>query len=173
MELLNWEYRDTYFYAKFCNLCYERINEQMKRGKHTFSMARQPLVGLGLLIVETSWSHSDTPHSVGLRWTRDQPVAETSTWQRTILQETDIHDTGGIRTRNPSKRAAEDPRHRPGGHWDWAGKYTLTVIYGTIVLRHLLFALYWNSNVHDCHTAFTEATYQSTPWVSKEPLNLK
>jgi len=24
----------------------------------------------------------------------------------------------GIRTRNPSKRVAEDPRLRPSGHWD-------------------------------------------------------
>jgi hypothetical protein len=30
-----------------------------------------------------SRSHSDTPHSVGLLWTSDQPVAETSTWQHT------------------------------------------------------------------------------------------
>jgi hypothetical protein len=30
--------------------------------------------------VEVSWSHTlDTPHSVGLLWTSDQPVAETST----------------------------------------------------------------------------------------------
>jgi hypothetical protein len=27
----------------------------------------------------------DTPQSVGLLWTRDQPVAETSTWQHTTL----------------------------------------------------------------------------------------
>jgi hypothetical protein len=33
-------------------------------------------------------------------------------------QETDIHDPGGIRTHNPSKRAAADPRFRPRGHWD-------------------------------------------------------
>jgi hypothetical protein len=43
-------------------------------------MARQPLGGLGLLIIEASRSHFlDTPHSVGLLWTSDQPVAETST----------------------------------------------------------------------------------------------
>jgi hypothetical protein len=42
-------------------------------------MAQQPLVGQGLLIVEASRSHSDTPHSVGLLWTTDQPDAETST----------------------------------------------------------------------------------------------
>ena len=42
-------------------------------------MAQQPLVGQGLLIIEASRSHSDTSHSVGLLWTSDQPVAETST----------------------------------------------------------------------------------------------
>jgi hypothetical protein len=42
-----------------------------------FSMVRQPLVSLGLLIVEASRSHSDTPHSVGLLWTSDQSDAET------------------------------------------------------------------------------------------------
>jgi hypothetical protein len=42
-------------------------------------MARQPLVGLGLFIVEVSQSHSDTPDSVGLFWTSDRSVAETST----------------------------------------------------------------------------------------------
>jgi len=48
-------------------------------------MARQPLVGQGLLIIEASRSHSDTPHSVGLVWTKDQPIAENSTWQHTTL----------------------------------------------------------------------------------------
>ena len=43
------------------------------------SMARQPLVGKDLLIVECSPSHSDTPHSVGLLCTSDQPVVESST----------------------------------------------------------------------------------------------
>jgi hypothetical protein len=39
----------------------------------------QSPVGQGLLTVEASQSHSDTPHSVGLLWTRDQPDAEIST----------------------------------------------------------------------------------------------
>jgi hypothetical protein len=29
-------------------------------------------------------THSDTPHSVGLLWTRDRPVTEASTWQHNI-----------------------------------------------------------------------------------------
>jgi len=36
------------------------------------------IVGLDLS-VEVLRSHSDTPHSVGLLWTGDQPVAETFT----------------------------------------------------------------------------------------------
>ena len=36
-----------------------------------FIMAQQLLVGQGLLIIEASRPHSDTPHSVGLLWTSD------------------------------------------------------------------------------------------------------
>ena len=60
---------------------------------------------------------TDTPHSVWLLWTSDQPFAETSTWQHTTLK-TDIHAPGGFRTHNLVKRAAADPRLRPRGHWD-------------------------------------------------------
>jgi hypothetical protein len=42
-------------------------------------VAQQPLVSQGLLIIEASRSQSDTPHSVGLLWSSDQPNAETST----------------------------------------------------------------------------------------------
>jgi len=50
------------------------------------------------LIIDASRSHSDTPHSIGLLWTSDQPVAENSTWQQTTLttnrhsQQTDTHN---------------------------------------------------------------------------------
>ena len=42
-------------------------------------MVQQPPAAQGLLIIEASRSHSDTPQSVGLLWTSDQPDAETST----------------------------------------------------------------------------------------------
>jgi len=48
-----------------------------------FSSAQQPLVGQGPLINDHSRSYSDTPHSVGLLWTSDQPGAETYTLQYT------------------------------------------------------------------------------------------
>jgi hypothetical protein len=43
------------------------------------TMAQQPLVVQSLLIIETSRSHTHTPHSVGLLSTSDQPDADTST----------------------------------------------------------------------------------------------
>ena len=48
-------------------------------------MAQQPPEGQNALIIKASPLHSDTPQSVGLLWTSDQPVAETSTWQHTTL----------------------------------------------------------------------------------------
>jgi hypothetical protein len=42
-----------------------------------FIVALQPYSGLGRLIVEVSRSYTDTPHSVRLYWTSDQPVSET------------------------------------------------------------------------------------------------
>jgi hypothetical protein len=59
-----------------------------------------------------------TPQSVILLWTRDRPLAETSTWQHKHSQETNIHAPGGIQTHDPSKRSAADLRLRPHGHWD-------------------------------------------------------
>jgi hypothetical protein len=44
-----------------------------------------------------------TPQSVGLLWTKDRPVAETSTWQPTnTVQDKNIHDTSRIRTQIPA-----------------------------------------------------------------------
>ena len=80
-------------------------------------MAQQPLVGQDLLTVQVLRSHSDTPHSVGLLWTRDQPDEQTSTWQHTTLK-SDIQAPGGILIHNPNKRAAADPLLGPRGYWD-------------------------------------------------------
>ena len=42
-------------------------------------MAPRPLTGPGFLIIESSRSHSNTSHSIGLLWMSDQPDAGTST----------------------------------------------------------------------------------------------
>jgi len=55
----------------------------------------------------------NTPHSVGLLWTSDQPDADTTHTQHSH----DVHVPGGIRTHYSSTRAAADARLRPRGHW--------------------------------------------------------
>jgi hypothetical protein len=87
-------------------------------------MARQFLVDQCLHSIEVSWVHTTL---LGLLWMSEQPGAETSTWQHTALTKTDILSSGGIRNRNPSKRAAAEPRLRPRGHWNLF-KLFLTVI---------------------------------------------
>jgi hypothetical protein len=54
-------------------------------GVSFFPRRNNPLVGQGFLIVEASWSHADTPHSVGLIWASDRPDAETSTFTTQTL----------------------------------------------------------------------------------------
>jgi len=63
-------------------------------------------------------THNDAPKSVGLLWTSDQLVAETSTWQHTTLTIDKHPCLSRIRTHNLSRRAATDPRLRPLGNWD-------------------------------------------------------
>ena len=48
-------------------------------GPPPLPITQQALVEQGLLTVEVSRSHSDTPHSAGVLWTSDQPDTETST----------------------------------------------------------------------------------------------
>ena len=77
------------------------------------SVAQQPTVGQGHLIIEASRSHSDTPQTVGLVIRPTQRPLPDNTQH---LQETDINAPGGIRNRNPCERAAVDPRIRPRDH---------------------------------------------------------
>jgi hypothetical protein len=72
------------------------------------------------------WFHlitpKHTPQLVGLLWTSDRPVAETSTSQHQHCTETNIHAPGGIWTQDPRKHSTGDLRLRPRGHWDWHTK---------------------------------------------------
>ena len=47
--------------------------------ENTFFMEQEPYSRSGLLIVKVLRLHSDTPQSVGLLWTSNQLVVETST----------------------------------------------------------------------------------------------
>ena len=79
---------------------------------------------------------NDAPQSVGLLWTSDQLVAETSTWQHSQhSQQTNIHAPAGIRTNDLSRRAAAEPRLRPRGHWGRPQETTLKDLYESSTLK--------------------------------------
>jgi hypothetical protein len=92
------------FYVYF--ICYYYCGSAAQRGLW-------PLRPRSFLI-----THNDAPQSVGLFWTSDQLVAETSTWQHTTHTSDNIHDSVGIRIHDRSRRTAVDLRLRPRGHWD-------------------------------------------------------
>ena len=48
-----------------------------------FFTPQHRLLGQGFFIIEASWSHLDTPHSVRLLWTSYQRDAEISIWEHT------------------------------------------------------------------------------------------
>jgi hypothetical protein len=91
-----------------------------------FLVTQHPFLDLSLLIVEIS-THAQHS-SEGLLWTRDRPVADTSTWQHRHIQETDIHASSGIRTSSANNRKAAVLLLWPRGH------------------RHT----YWQDNIKNC-----------------------
>jgi hypothetical protein len=65
-------------------------------------MTQQPPVNHGVLIIEATLSHADTPHSVRLLWTGDQLDAETL-YLKTLNAILDsLTFSGAIRDRSPS-----------------------------------------------------------------------
>jgi len=77
-------------------------------------MAQQPLLGQGLLIIEASRSDSGvTSLEAWSSYRRDLYLTTNNTHNRRTSMA-----PGGIRTRNPSKRATANPRVRPRSHWD-------------------------------------------------------
>jgi len=65
----------------------------------------------GQHVIETSRSHSDTPQSVGLIWTSDQPDAITSGWRNTTLPK-DTHACPW-RDLNPQSQQASGRKPTP------------------------------------------------------------
>jgi hypothetical protein len=67
------------------------FNSTPAQGRNVFPSFFNSLTSFYLITVGVggyccTWSHSVThTHSVGLLWTRDQPMAETSTWQHTTV----------------------------------------------------------------------------------------
>jgi hypothetical protein len=64
---------------------------------------------------------------------------------------TDIHASGWIRTRNPSTRAAADPRLRPHGHGD---RLHVSLVYFNVKRYHMsAYLRYKIETVHTCLAA--------------------
>jgi len=62
--------------------------------------------------------------NIGLLWTRDHPVAETSNCQLTALaRDRHAFPLGGIRTSNPSKRAVAEICLRARDCWERPKKF--------------------------------------------------
>ena len=76
-----------------------------------FTTAQQPPVGQGLLIIEVSRSHSDTPQSVGLCGRVITPTHRPLSDNTQHSQETIL-----LRTHNPMKRETTEPHLRPRVH---------------------------------------------------------
>jgi hypothetical protein len=122
-------------------------------------------------------------------------VAEGPARRRDLYsQETDIHAPGGIRTHNPSKRAAEDPRRRQRGHWDRLRIVIVSLkskqskpLFHMICQRHFYLLQYahcisnhtsvssyrsqfWLSDIHCAHR-FTLVCYVLLMIISQESVN--
>jgi len=74
-----------------------------------FSVAQQPLVDQGSIIIKSSLSHSVRHNTLSRT-----PLDKWSVQRRDLYQT--AHNTRKIRTRNPSKPAAADPRLRLRSH---------------------------------------------------------
>jgi len=74
-------------------------------------------VGLDILR-EVPRSHSDTPHTVKLFWTKIGLSQKSLFDQTQHSQETEFYATRGIQTHNSSKRVAVEPRLRLCSYWD-------------------------------------------------------
>ena len=91
---------------------------------------------LHLIALKDTHTHTHT-HTPSLSLSRSRSLSRTSLDEWSALrrdplpdntqhwQQTDIHAPSGIRTRNPSKRAAADLRHRPCGHRNQQDESTL------------------------------------------------
>jgi hypothetical protein len=75
-------------------------------------------MGLGLLVSSRFHDHTHFRHTTVGRTPLDEGPARRRDLYLTTLTSDRHPAPGGIRTHDPSKRAAEDPRLRPHGHWD-------------------------------------------------------
>ena len=143
-------------------------------------LARRPSIGPRPPHSRHFWiTHNDASQLVGLLWTSDQLVAETSTWQNTQHSQQTSMPPGGIRTHILSRRTAADLRLRPRSHWDrppismrfldhtqqrtTADRTTLDE--WSARLRHLYLTTH---NTHKRHP-FAPVGFEPTIWAGERP----
>jgi hypothetical protein len=112
--------------------------------------------GQGLLTVDTSRSHSHTPHSVGLHRTSDRPELTSNT---TLKRHRHPSPPSGIRTRNSSKPAAADPRLILCSHCDQEATNTRTKCAHIFQVRPVRFCIALGLNVHLRRCIFATAKH--------------
>jgi hypothetical protein len=105
-------------------------------------MAQQLLVDQGLLTVQASLSHSDTPRSVDSSGRVIIPKQRPPPDKRQHSHQTNTPAPGGIRTRKPSNQAAEAPRLWRRGRWDRQSNVLLRDIYLSVPL--IFFCSAWS-----------------------------
>jgi hypothetical protein len=117
---------------------------------------------------EITLRHTTLGRIVVCLWTSDRPVVQTpNLTTHNIHVETDIHAPGGIRTRNPVKRAAADPNlksARPPGSATNGLRKTKIVSSSSSVGQHLLH----ERSVRCCHLV---TPYNINQWSKRERQN--
>ena len=104
--MLSFVYLENVFRLLFhCHNCPNFSFNLRTLGYLFFPVAMRPNAGNRLLILQVPRSSNDASQSVGLLWTGDQLIADTSTWQHLTLT-TSIHPSpGGIPSHKPSRQA--------------------------------------------------------------------
>jgi len=139
-------------------------------------MEWQPLVVQDFVIIEASWSYSDTPDSLRLLWTSDSGCGT-----ELYLTTHNTHNRQistpplGFEPAIPGKRAAADPRLRSRGHWDWQtinmnnvnGRTTQwssavqTVSTGGCKTEHAAQGLWWERHLNDLSFFFVNNQFDA------------
>jgi hypothetical protein len=112
----------------------------------------------------TQWHTHTHTHSVGLPWTKDWPIARTSTYTTQQSQESNVHTFVEIRTLNPSKLAAAGPLLRrlcyPKANFSVKPMLSLRQIYIRGATLHK--TLFWSSTRRRQHKSNSHKTSSFT-----------
>jgi len=81
-------------------------------------------------------------------------------------QEKDIHVSGGIRTRNPSKSTAADPRLRSRGHWVVCPRSSDTIVLSSLSYHNSLGIIIFSSHLSEQLYRHNYHILETSAWTS-------